>query len=290
MKIISAFAACMLALLSAHTAHAQQEASSSPYVIAQTVRLPSQVLQEERVLNIMLPEGYADQPQQTYPVIYLLDGGQHEDFTHIAGAVQYASFSWVQRLPPSILVGIANTDRKRDMTFKASPNFVWPKWLHAYSDAYKFAGGSENFMRYLEQEVIPYVQAHYRTNQDKTLIGQSLAGLLATEVLLKKPQLFNNYVIMSPSLWWDNQSLLKAAPTYLKNLPGSVKKVYLAVGQEGPVMLADVKALSSQIKHYQPKSLYYRFEYLPQEDHGSILHPATLNAFRYFYPQLKTAK
>ena len=129
-----------------------------PYVIAQTHRMASKVMGETRVLNIMLPAGYDEEPGRRYPVIYLLDGGQHEDFTHMAGAVQYASFDWVQRLPPSILVGISNTDRKRDMTFKASPGFVWPKWMHAYTAAYKNAGGSETFMRHIEAEVQPFVE------------------------------------------------------------------------------------------------------------------------------------
>ncbi|MBV6413463.1 MAG: alpha/beta hydrolase [Xanthomonadales bacterium] len=258
---------------------------SQPYVIAQSYTLHSQVLNEQRVLNIMLPEGYAEQPGQRFPVVYLLDGGQHEDFTHMAGAVQYASFSWVQKLPPAILVGIANTDRKRDMTFKASPNFVWPKWLHGYSDAYKNAGGSEAFMRYIETEVQPFVEQNFRTNDDRMLVGQSLAALLATEVLLKKPRLFNQYVIMSPALWWDNESLLRRAPALLRELPKTPMKVYLAVGNEGPNMVRDARALAELLRRHKTPQMQFVFEHLPKEDHGTILHPATLNAFGYFFPR-----
>lgn len=258
---------------------------STPYVIAQSYTLHSQVLNEQRVLNIMLPEGYGEQPEQRYPVVYLLDGGQQEDFTHMAGAVQYASFSWVAKLPPVILVGIANTDRKRDMTFKASPNFVWPKWLHAYSAAYKYAGGSEAFIRYLETEVQPFVEQNFRANGDRMLVGQSLAALLATEVLLKKPRLFNQYVIMSPALWWDNQSLLKQAPKLLRELPSTPMKIYLAVGNEGPVMEGDARALAALLRQHKKPQTQFVFEHLPKEDHGSILHPATLNAFGHFFPR-----
>ncbi|WP_315651440.1 alpha/beta hydrolase [Roseateles aquae] len=258
---------------------------STPYVIAQTYALQSQVLNEKRELNIMLPEGYAEQPDQRYPVVYLLDGGQQEDFTHMAGAVQYASFSWVQRLPPVILVGISNTDRKRDMTFKASPQFVWPKWLHGYTEAYKHAGGSANFIRYIETEVQPFVERHFRTSGDRLLVGQSLAALLATEILLKKPALFNHYVIMSPSLWWDNGSLLKQAPQHLRLLPASPLKVYLAVGKEGPEMVKDARALAAQLRQHKTPQMQFVFEYLPKEDHGSILHPAALNAFGHFFPR-----
>lgn len=266
----------------------QAAPASQPYVIAQTYALHSQVLNETRVLNIMLPEGYAEHPEQRYPVIYLLDGGQQEDFTHMAGAVQFASFPWVERLPSAILVGIANTDRKRDMTFKASPGFVWPKWMHAYSEAYKTAGGSEAFIRHLASEVQPFVAQNFRVSADRMLIGQSLAGLLATEVLLKRPELFNRYVIMSPSLWWDNESLLKQAPRWLSQQGPRAEpvQVYLAVGKEGPAMERDARALAAILRKQTvgaTPQLKLRFEYLPQENHGSILHPATLNAFAHFY-------
>ncbi len=271
---------------------AQAAPASQPYVIAQTYALHSQVLNETRVLNIMLPEGYAEHPEQRYPVIYLLDGGQHEDFTHMAGAVQFASFPWVERLPPAILVGIANTDRKRDMTFKPAPGYALPKWLQAYSEAYKTAGGSEQFIRFLETEVQPFVAQNFRAGPDRILIGQSLAGLLATEVLLKKPALFNHYMIMSPSLWWDQGSLLKQTPQWLKlqgqgSGSGGVRKVYLAVGKEGPEMERDTRALAALIRQQRSAQQELVFEYLPRENHGSILHPAALSAFAHFFAAQK---
>lgn len=268
---------------------------SQPYIIAQTYRLQSQVLSETRELNIMLPEGYAEQPERRYPVIYLLDGGQQEDFTHMAGAVQFASFPWVERLPPAILVGIANTDRKRDMTFKPVPDFVLPKWLQAYREAYKTAGGSEQFIRYLETEVQPFVAQNFRAGPDRILIGQSLAGLLATEVLLKKPALFNHYVIMSPSLWWDQGSLLQQAPQWLKlqgqrSGSGGVRKVYLAVGKEGPEMERDTRALAALLRRQPAAQQELVFETLPRENHGSILHPAALSAFEHFFASPKKGR
>lgn len=106
----------------AQTAPAANPARS-PLVLGHSERIHSALLGEQRTLNIYLPDGYSAQADTTYPVIYLLDGAADEDFIHIAGAVQFASFPWVKRLPPSILVGIANTDRKRDMTFKTSAGF-----------------------------------------------------------------------------------------------------------------------------------------------------------------------
>ena len=142
-----------------------------PITIGHTDSVHSVILNEQRVINVYLPDGYDEKAKTTYPVIYLLDGAIDEDFIHIAGAVQFSSFSWVQRLPPSILIGIANTDRKRDMTFLPSSSFVWPSWALKYKDAYKTAGGSDKFIAFIEKELQPYVTQHYKTNGDKTVIG-----------------------------------------------------------------------------------------------------------------------
>ena len=186
------------------------------------------------MLNIMLPAaGYDDEPGRRYPVIYLLDGGQHEDFTHMAWRRAVRQFRWVQRLPPSILVGISNTDRKRDMTFKASPGFVWPKWMHAYTAAYKNAGGSETFMRHIEAEVQPFVEREFRTNGDRMLVGRWPRSL-PPRCCWKKPQLFNRYVIMSPACG-GTTSRCSGRCRGVKQWPRTPRQVW-AVGHEGPEM------------------------------------------------------
>ena len=253
-------------------------AQKTPFVLGQIDTLHSTILGEPRVLNIYLPPGYSPDSAATYPVIYLLDGGADEDFIHIAGLVQFSSFPWVEHLPPSILVGIANVNRRRDFTYPAATGYQLPDFAAAYKDTYKVAGGSAKFMAFIEQELQPYVDQQYKTNGQKMLIGQSLAGLFAVEVLLKKPQLFNGYVIMSPSLWWDNESLLTQSP--VAPLPNT--RVYLAVGKEGKRMVGDAKKLAHLLKPAFSNGQVL-FEYLPKEDHGTILHPAVGSAFRWWY-------
>ena len=194
-----------------------------------TDSVPSSVFGSTMAVNIYLPDGYDPDSAATYPVIYLLDGAIDEDYIHIAGLVQFYSFSWINYLKPSILVGIISTNRKYNMTFKPSPDATWPKWLEGYPNIYAIGGGSEQFMSYIEKDLQPFIEKNYKTNGTKTLIGQSLAGLFATEVLFKKPELFQNYCIVSPSLWWDNGSLLKQP---LK-LPETPMNVYISVGDEG---------------------------------------------------------
>lgn len=227
-------------------------------------KLHSTVLNEERTLNIYLPEGYHQ--DSSYPVIYLLDGSADEDFIHVAGLVQFCNFPWVNVLPRSIVVGIANVDRRRDFTF--------PTTIEKDKKDFPTTGSSEKFIRFLETELQSYINRSFKTNGSNMLIGQSLGGLLAAEILLKKPHLFSQYVIVSPSLWWDNESLLKTKPAAINNKTA----VYIAVGKEGAVMEGDAKALQQLVKPSIKKDAL-QFEFLGNKNHATILHQALMNAF-----------
>ncbi|QNK63671.1 alpha/beta hydrolase [Pedobacter sp. PAMC26386] len=242
---------------------------AKPFELGITTEIQSSQLAEKRILNIYLPEGYDQDLKATYPVIYLLDGSANEDFIHIAGLVQFCTM--IQAMPKSIVVGIANIDRKRDFTF---PTTI----LEDIKD-FPTAGKSERFMAFIEKDLQPYIQQKYRTNATKTIIGQSLGGLFATETLLKKPTLFNNYIIVSPSLWWNNQSLLAQAPQLLKSLADSNINVYVSVGTEGEIMEADASKLASVLKESADKNLHVTFNPMPAESHLTILHNSAYKAF-----------
>jgi predicted alpha/beta superfamily hydrolase len=111
-------------------------------------------------------------------------------------------------IPESIVVGIGNVDRKRD--------FTYPSQNKLDQKEFPTSGQSEKFINFLEKELQPFVDSTYRITELKTIIGQSLGGLLTTEILFKKPELFDNYIIVSPSLWWDDEKLLDEQPvTYV---------------------------------------------------------------------------
>jgi len=235
-------------------------AQSKPFVLGSIEEINSKELNEKRVLNIYLPEGYNQNDTISYPVIYLLDGSKDEDFIHITGLVQFNSFEWVNRVPKSIVVGIATVDRRRDYT-----------------------GGSTKFISFIEKELQPFIQKRFKTTSTKTIIGQSLGGLLATEILLTKPTLFTKYIIVSPSLWWDNASLLQGKVTNWSI--NDTLQVYIAVGKEGltpganpRVMEVDANLLYEKLKALSPRMQCY-FDYLPDENHATILHQAVNNAF-----------
>jgi uncharacterized protein len=257
--------------------------SSKPFVLGVINEIQSKQLSEKRILNIYLPEGYHADDSVKYPVIYLLDGSADEDFIHIVGLVQFNSFSWVNRIPKSIVVGIANIDRRRD--------FTYPTTIEADKRKYPTTGGSGNFIAFIETELQPFIESRYKTSDSKTIIGESLGGLLATEILAKKPSLFSKYIIVSPSIWWDNGSILNQKFSELQKKISGKTEVYIGVGKEGPaignthVMEADAGLLAKDLKEIPGKNLNIYFDYLPLEDHGTIMHQAVFNAFKLLYRQ-----
>ncbi|WP_159473562.1 alpha/beta hydrolase [Dyadobacter sp. 3J3] len=260
-----------------------QKDDSKPFVLGVIDEIQSTILSEKRILNIYLPEGYNKNDTTKYAVVYLLDGSADEDFIHVSGLFQFNNFSWIDRVPKSIIVGIANVDRKRD--------FTYPTTLDSDKKRYPTAGHSDKFTNFLEKELLPFIEKKYKTNASKMLIGQSLAGLFATEILLKKPTLFSKYIIISPSLWWDNGSLLNQSSAILQDDFSQKTDIYIGVGKEGltpgetpRVMEVDANLLTEKLVKTKSKNVTVHFDYLPQEDHGTITHQAIFNALRMLYP------
>ncbi|MBK8585122.1 MAG: alpha/beta hydrolase [Bacteroidetes bacterium] len=260
----------------------RQPDERKPFILGVIEEYQSTILGENRTLNIYLPEGYNGNDTTKYPVIYLLDGSADEDFIHVVGLVQFNTFSWVNRIPKSIVVGIATVDRRRDFTF--------PTTIAEDKKNYPTTGHSDKFISFIENELQPFIAKKYQTNSVKTIIGQSLGGLLATEILLKKPYLFNKYIIVSPSLWWDDGSILKQQSEILTENFAQKTEIYIGVGKEGlapctapHVMEVDANLLAEKLKLSKSKSTTVHFEYLPEEDHATIGHQGISNGFRMIY-------
>ena len=264
----------LLLFVIANSLHAQQQIkkiSETDFVIGKSVEIQSEALNETRLLNIYLPLSYEAELDKTYPVIYLLDGAKDEDFIHISGIVQFGSFSWISMLPESIVVGIANTDRKRD--------FTYPSKNKLDQKEFPTSGKSKRFINFIENELQPFVNSEYRTTKEKTIIGQSLGGLLATEILFTSPNLFDNYIIVSPSLWWDDEKLLdRATKEYVSN-----KFIYIAGGKEGEVMERTAKELFNKLNQKQRSNTNLSYDFMPTKTHGDALHIAVYNAFTKIY-------
>lgn len=239
--------------------------------IGEQLTVHSSVLSEDRILNVYLPSGYSQDSSKSYPVIYLLDGSMHEDFLHIAGIVQFESYSWINNVPESIVVGISNIDRKRDFTF--------PTNIEKDKLDFPTTGESAKFIQFIKDELQPLIRRIYHTNDTSTIIGQSLGGLLATEILFTQPSMFSHYLIVSPSLWWDKQSLFNR----YDQIPGNVH-VHIAVGNEGKVMVSDAKRLRSVLIKSDAE---ITFQYYKNNNHADILHEAAFDGLKKLFSQSK---
>lgn len=280
MKILSPFFLLFFAIC-AHGQNIAQPTTNS-IILGKAEVFHSAILSEDRTLNIYLPDGYNS--NEKYPIIYLLDGSADEDFIHVTGIVQFNTIPWVNRIPKSIVIGIANTNRKLNFTSQ-SDNENDHKWVPT-------SGGSSLFISFIENELQPYVNKKFGGNKGNTIIGQSLGGLLAAEILFTKPQLFNQYIIISPSLWWRDGYLLREKPLILDQAYTTPIQIYIGVGKEGSIdgsknhiMEKDAELLAKKIKNGSSKNVKVFFNYLPDESHATITHQAVFNAFRFLYPK-----
>jgi len=249
-----------------------QNGNVKALTIGEIRTIKSKILNEDRTLNIYLPQNF--DKTKSYPIIYLLDGSMNEDFIHVTGLVQF--FNQMYSMPETIVVGIANIDRKRDFTFHTD--------LKDLQKDYPTTGHSDKFISFLEKELKPYIESQFKT-ADKYLFGQSLGGLLATEILLKKPELFNNYFIISPSLWWDDESLLKKAPQLLTKIPDTKKFIYVSVGKgEHPVMIKDAESLNDILKKSNKKNWTLEYKMMETDNHATILHRSLYEGLVKLFP------
>lgn len=273
-KVVFMFLPVLFLLLAAPGQSAGQASEAVPLVMGQTFTLQSKALSETRRVNVYLPAGYAESTTLQLPVLYMPDGGMAEDFLHVAGLVQVLVGNGTMR--PFILVGIENTQRRRDLTgptTNAEDKKIAPH-----------VGGSPAFRQFIRTELMPAVKQRYRTTAETAIVGESLAGLFVVETLLLEPDLFDSYLAFDPSLWWNNEQLVNQASTLLKAKPkaGQPKFLYLATGSDAG-LAPPVGRLTKALGSTPERSIAWHYEPMPQETHATIYHPAALKAFRLVF-------
>ncbi len=242
-----------------------------PLVVGETFTIESAALGETRRINVYLPPGYADSASLRLPVLYMPDGGIAEDFLHVAGLVQVSAGNGTMR--PFILVGIENTLRRRDMTGpteNAEDRKIAPR-----------VGGSASFRTFIRAELMPAIKSRYRTTSETAIVGESLAGLFVVETFLLEPSLFDSYIAIDPSLWWNDQKLVKSAAARIADMP-SRKTMYLTNSDE-PEIAAVVHDFAGTLRITPRSNVAWFHEPLPAETHGTIYHPGALQAFRKIF-------
>ena len=249
---------------------------AKPLVVGETFTIRSAVLREERRINVYLPPAYSASPDVRLPVLYMPDGGVGEDFLHVAGLVRVLTGNGTMR--PFLLVGIENTERRRDLTGpteNADDRKIAPR-----------VGGSASFRAFLRDELMPQVEKRYRTTKERAIVGESLAGLFIVETLLVEPLLFDTFIAFDPSLWWNDEKLVAEAPKRLRSRPPAGKTLYLATSDE-PRIVAPAQRFVEALRAGGAEALRWRYEPMAEEKHSTIYHPAALRAFRVLFAPAK---
>lgn len=243
--------------------------AATPLVIGESFTIASVALGETRHINVYAARAWDTPPDAPLPVLYMPDGGIAEDFLHIAGLLQVSVANGTMR--PFRLVGIENTQRRRDLTGPtedAKDRAIAP-----------LVGGSGAYRSFIREELMPQVRQRYRGTGETAIVGESLAGLFVVETLLVEPQLFDHYLAFDPSLWWNRGALAKQAAKLLAQQGGARHSLYLASSSEAGIA-SEVRRLATVLEQVAPGGLAWHVESMPQESHGTIYHPAALKAFR----------
>ena len=249
--------------------------AATPLVIGESFSIDSQALQEKRHITVYMARAWDTAPDAPLPVLYMPDGGVAEDFLHVAGLLQVSVANGTMR--PFMLVGMQNTQRRRDLTGPTDS-----------AEDRKIAlvvGGASAYRAFIRDELMPEIARRYRTTGETAIVGESLAGLFVVETFLLEPQLFDHYLAFDPSLWWNRGALPREAATLLaKGKPGK-RSLYLASSSEAGIAI-EVQRLADVLAKQAPPGLQWHVEKMPEETHGTIYHPAALKAFRaVFKPQ-----
>lgn len=244
---------------------------ASPLTVGETFTIRSKTLGEARRINVYIPPVNAESRDARRPVLYMPDGGIGEDFLHVAGLLQVSVGNGTVR--PFILVGIENTQRRRDLT--------GPTQSAEDKKIASQVGGSAAFRRFLRSELMPVVNARYRTTKETAIMGESLAGLFVVETFFVEPDLFDTYIAFDPSLWWNNGELVNRAAGRLRGSGNRQRTLYLASSREDRSRLTN--QLAELLGKNAPANLTWHYEPMPNETHATIYHPAALQALRRLF-------
>ena len=264
------------------TAHAQlADPEGEPIVVGSTHRIRSNVYGDEQVLTVRLPRGYADDPTRRYPILFSVDGGPDQDFELLAGVAAEAELS--TSFEPFILIGVHTQDRYRQLT-PAMTRLPLERLRENFRDR-MVPGGADRFRDYLERDVIPWASARYRSDR-RILTAASLGGLFVLETFLRRPELFDDYIALTPSLWWDDGRIVDEAPQMLSRHGSSNRRLYFTMGDEGVGNRGEawLARLVDTFENHAPQGLHWAFvDRSGSEEHRTMALISWLDAMRTLY-------
>lgn len=234
---------------------------------------------ENYLIQVSLPFGYSSS-HKTYPVLYVLDGDYAFGITK--GITDLLMIG--KEIKGIIVVGISygkgvfawSIKRTRDLT--PGHDTIFAKGQNT--------GGADNFLKFIQYELFPVVNRTYRTDPDSSAIcGESLGGLLNSYILWKQPEMFKSYIIISPSLIWNDKSVLKLESEYFVNHKELNKTVYIAYGSldSKEVIISPTTELIEMIQMHNYNGLRMVTRVFEGETHMSVPSVAITNGLKTLF-------
>ena len=219
------------------------QGQTRPFTIANSNRIPieSEITGRAHELVVILPGSYQSETDKTYPVLYFLDA--YWDAPLISGI--HNNLAWDNLLPEMILVGLsyagedADYDdlRARDLTPTPAPG------------ENPHAGQAPKFLQFLEEDVLPYVEANYRVSSERALSGNSLGGLFTLYAMYEKPGLFERFIAISPAVGWGDKYLFSRDAQRAEAKRPLPVRLYLSEGGDEYAPFRDpIVAFQKQLK------------------------------------------
>ncbi len=238
--------------------------------------LNSKILAEQREIRIQLPKQYDINTEQSYPVLYLLDGPSN--LSHTAGTLDF--LVGYEQAPQLIIVAITHKKRSLDLTPTHLPDKEFP------------TGGGDKFLDFIEQELMPHMNKTYRIASFNLIAGHSLGGLLVMHAMSTRPELFQAHFAYSPSLYWDNKVVIKQTEKFLSSRVSFNNFLYMNMGNEGleraddngMAMRNGVIELTKQLNASSPEGFHFRSDMFDQENHQTTPIIGQFHAYRSLYP------
>jgi len=254
-----------------------------PLTIGFTEMIPSAILKAERTIWVHLPEGYKADGAERYPVIYVLDG--KDQFQALVAVIEHLSGE--NLMPKMIVVGILQDDRLAELTFGKDMEFPDSE------------GKGEQFLDYIEKELIPHIDAKFRSAPYRTFVGHSVGGLTVVHALVHRPQLFNSYISLEGALWWNKHHVVKEAKDVLGQPSYEGKTLFIAMANhletkpslqevrkdkssDTDLIRANLELIDDFAKH-KGKALRLGQQYYPDDSHSSLTLQAEYDALRFIF-------
>ena len=249
----------LLFILVTLTSCSNAQKYNDPIPVHDEFTIESKQVGETRNINVWTPPEYKSSTD-SLPVMYMADGGIiEEDFPHIANTL--AELIKTKKIPPMILVGIANTQRRRDLT--------GPTQVAKDKEIAPIVGVSEKFRAFIKEELFPEISKRYRTTSEKSLIGESLSGLFVVETFFLTPDMFDNYIAFDPSIWWNDKYLIKTAKEHLNKFSPNKKRIWFA-GSGAEDIFETVGKMADILKDENLPNIIWKYSPEPKEKHNTI--------------------